>query len=361
MPVRITCTACDKKLQIRDDAVGKKIKCPGCGGIFVAKGDASAAIKAAPSGPARPSTTATTRTPPPVKSSPKPQAKRPAPPPPPLDEDDEDDEDDIDERPARPSKRRVRHVKSSSGLVLWLVLGLVVVLGGAVGVYFLFFHNTGTTPIAKGNNPLQGNNAGQPGAALGDLVPGDSFAFATVSGDIWNAPALDQIRQGFGKEAEAVFEKEVGFPIGDLERVSMFSVGDIAQAKQNPAPPMVVLVQTKKPVDQTKVTQALKSSQFGKDPTLAIEFLSNTAFVAGQQPMLQRYKDQRGKVKATGVLERALTQAATSKGAIIAVTIPPEAAQEAKDVPPQFAVLLKAKEFFASVDLTDKLLLNASL
>jgi hypothetical protein len=375
MPVRVNCSACDKKLQIRDDAVGKKIKCPGCGAVFLAKGVASAAIKAAPTkaaptkeaptkaaptGPARTSSTATTRTPPPLKASPQPQAKRPAPPPPPLDDDDEDDEDDIDDRP-RPTKRRVRHVKSSSGLVLWLVLGLVVVLGGAVGVYFLFFHNSGTTPIAKGNNLQPGNNAAPPGAALADLVPGDSFAFASISGDVWNAPALAQVRQGFGKEAEAGFEKEVGFPIGDLDRVSMFAVGNLTQAKQNPAPPMVVLVQTKKPVDQNKVTQAIKSSQFGKDPTLAIEFLSDTAFVAAQQPMLQRYKEQRGKVKATGVLERALTQAATSKGAIIAVTIPPEAAQDAKDVPPQFAVLLKAKELLASVDLTDKLLLNASL
>jgi len=363
MAVRVTCSACDKKLQIRDEAVGKKVKCPGCGGIFIAKIDASAAIKAAPTrpaGPAQPSSTVTTRTPPQAKTSPKPQAKRP--PPPPLDDDDEDDDDDIDERPVRSPNRRTRPAKSSNRMVLWLVLGLVVVLGGAAATFFLFFNNSGTQAIAKGNNPLQANNnVAQAGTSLADLVPGDSFAFGAVSGELWNAPALAQLRQGFGKEAEAGFEKETGFPIGELERVSAFAVGSFAQAKQGGAAPMVVLVQTKKSVDQNKVTQALKTSQFGKDPSFAIEFLNDQTFVAGQQPMVQRYKDTRGKTKATGILERALTQALTSKGVIVAVTIPPEAAQEAKNVPPQAAVLLKARELFASLDVTDQLVLNASL
>ncbi len=37
MPIVVTCTNCDKKLRVPDDLLGKKVKCPGCGTIFLGK------------------------------------------------------------------------------------------------------------------------------------------------------------------------------------------------------------------------------------------------------------------------------------------------------------------------------------
>jgi predicted Zn finger-like uncharacterized protein len=93
MPLRITCDSCGKKLAVRDDLAGKKVKCPQCGTSFVAAAPSSE-IKAAPTRPAPAKPAPAKSAPPPQlkdKVSPKPMAKKPVPPPP-MDDDDDDDD-----------------------------------------------------------------------------------------------------------------------------------------------------------------------------------------------------------------------------------------------------------------------------
>jgi len=97
MPEVISCPDCDRKLRVPETMLGKKVKCPGCQTIFVAKagGDDEEEDKPAPKAASKS----------PSKSPAKSNAieetprKRPAPPP---DEEDEEDED----RPARRKSRR---------------------------------------------------------------------------------------------------------------------------------------------------------------------------------------------------------------------------------------------------------------
>jgi hypothetical protein len=362
MPLRTACSSCGKKLQVRDELLGKKVKCPACATVFVADADgAPNADKAAPSRPAAP---------PPAKTSPKPQVKRPAPPA--IEDDEEDEDDEVQEKPRRLARSAAKPGRASSRTWMLLALAAVVVLGGAAGAYFMFFSGPPASPsVAKGPPPgPQGappaptpeNPAPQVSGSLAELVPGDALAFATVSGELWHAKAFDALRPMFGKTVEDGFQEKLGFPLADLERASVFTVADFAQAKQNKMAPVVILVQSKKPFDQAKVREALKKSELGQSPKMAVEFLNDQTFVTSQGALLQGYHAKRGKIKASGVLERALVQAETSKGVVVSVVIPPEAIQEAaKDVPPQAAVLLKAKEFLGSLDLNDRLVVQASL
>ena len=40
MPVIVSCPECEKKLRVPDNLIGKKVKCPGCQGMFTANADA---------------------------------------------------------------------------------------------------------------------------------------------------------------------------------------------------------------------------------------------------------------------------------------------------------------------------------
>src|SRR5437762_13142175 len=51
MPIRTACSSCGKKLNIRDELVGKKAKCPECGHVFVATPRAAAVQGKTPSKP----------------------------------------------------------------------------------------------------------------------------------------------------------------------------------------------------------------------------------------------------------------------------------------------------------------------
>jgi len=37
MPITVSCPKCSKQLRVRDELVGKKLRCPGCGNTFDAK------------------------------------------------------------------------------------------------------------------------------------------------------------------------------------------------------------------------------------------------------------------------------------------------------------------------------------
>lgn len=381
MPIRVACTECDKKLSVRDVLAGKKVKCPGCGSVFIAAAlGGSTAVKAASPKLAPPSAK--------DNVSAKPMAKRPAPPPIDNDEDlDErptrgkkpiardDDDEDSNDRPARGKGKRGKPAAGGSKLWLWLVLAGILVIGGGLGVYFVFFNGAGGGPIAKGNQGKQGgiqggggNQTGQNHAAggniaLADLVPGDAFFFASVSGEAYNAKALEGLKPLFGKQIEDAFQKETGVPIGDVQAISAFSVGSFAEAQKNPQiPPFVIVAQTKRPFNEQQVTAAFQAGDLGKNKMMTLEFAGGQMVMMGAPTILQAYKAKKGAVKATGVLERALAKASTSTGVVIAMNIPPEAVQmvgPAAQMAP--ASLLKAQALLISFDLTDKLQLNASI
>src|SRR5262249_48274193 len=201
------------------------------------------------------------------------------------------------------------------------------------------------------------------------LVPGDAMVFASLSGDVWNAKALETLRPLFGKTVEDEFQKNLGFPLSDLDRISVFTVTGLEEAKKSSVGPTVfpavIMVQSKKPLDQAAVTAALKGGELGHNPQFAVEFVNERTLVTSMAPLLQRYKEKKGQQKATGVLERALTQAATSKGLVLSVVVPPEIVKDAqkdlKEVEQFIGPFLKTKSVFASLDLTDKLQLDASL
>lgn len=391
MPIRTECTSCQKKLQVRDDLVGKKVKCPGCGTAFVVAASPAAADKVAAKPMAK-------KAPPPrddddveKKVAAKPAPKK-APPPPPMDDDEDmddvpvkakgkkapppedDDDEDSDDAPAR---SRGKAKKSGGSAKLWIgIAAAVLLLGGSVTAYFMFFSGPAKAPVAQkklnavkpvieATTPVAPVQPAAVNASLADMVPGDALIFFSLSGDMWNAAGLESIRKMVGPAAEEGFLKNLGFPLADLERVSLFTLADFAQFKNSDMPPAGILVQTRKPVPQQVVTAALQNGELGKNAKLTAEFLSDQAFVLGPAPMLPVYKAKKGKTKATGALERALGTAATSSGVVVSVVVPLEAAKEAevamKDIPPFFTPFLKTKELFATVELADRLNLNVSL
>jgi hypothetical protein len=250
-----------------------------------------------------------------------------------------------------------------------------VLIGGGIAAYFLFFNGPPTTAaVAQGNNQQggAGNQNAQQGEArniaLADWVPGDAWMFASVSGELWNAKALDAMKPMFGTKAEEEFQKTLGFPLSDVERVTVASVTSMEEAKKmsaGPGPvavPVVVLVHSKKPFNQQEVTAALKNGDLGKNPNVVVEFINDRTMVTSLQPLVQMYKNKRGKIPATGALAQALTQASASKGVVACLIVTPELAQQAASapggMPPAF---LKTKAMFASLDLTERVQLKVSL
>ncbi len=177
MPVKHTCS-CGKVLQIKDELMGKKLKCPGCQKVFVAGGAApppgpakgAAAAKPAPPAPAKPKVPAKPAAPPPAaKGAPMPKRPLAPKPPPPAEEEDffpdrsdepprkpartpppryeaEEEEEETDEAPLPPKGKAGRGGQKSSKLLLIILLA-VLVLGGGGGAYYFFVLNpSGPTP-----------------------------------------------------------------------------------------------------------------------------------------------------------------------------------------------------------------------
>ncbi len=116
MPIRTACSACGKSLSIRDELIGKKVKCPACGNTFlaVATGVTAGEAKFEPKKTSR------------IRSAAEPRTK-----------DDEASEDDIEGRPTpRVSKKAPRSVPKG----LWIGIAIsVLLIASALACYFLFF------------------------------------------------------------------------------------------------------------------------------------------------------------------------------------------------------------------------------
>lgn len=407
MPLRTACTSCGKNLQIREELAGKRVKCPACGSAFVAAA-ASTAVKAAPKAaapPPAPSTGIKAKTAPPSPVVKKPAAhpmddddiedldesalkptvmRRPTR----KDEDDEDEDDreerrprpqvksraaardddeddeDFDDEDDAPRHRKRRKVAARSNMMwVWIGLGGVGLVGIVVAVILIFFRGSTNQPLAQGGNQGGGgrNQAGGAvgGVPLADLVPGDSLFFLSVSGDLWNAAALAPARQKIEQEAENDLRQKLGLGMADIGRISLCFLGGVEDLKNIKGdPPMAGIFQTRKPMNEPQVRAAMQN-QPGKQ--VELEFVNpQTLIISNAMP---RYKERKGKTKASGVLERALTHANTSSGVVASITIPPGAIQQAagpalQGVPP---FVHKLQGVFATLDLTDRLQLQASL
>ena len=42
--IAISCSACQKKLSVKDDLAGKKVKCPGCGQVTTVRAPSAASV-----------------------------------------------------------------------------------------------------------------------------------------------------------------------------------------------------------------------------------------------------------------------------------------------------------------------------
>jgi len=106
--IPLTCDHCEKKLRLRDELAGKRIKCPGCGGVLTV-----------------PLLESDDEAPPPKKEAAftpvKPSRMRP------VDDDDEED-DDSDLPPAK----RSQNVRKPNAF--FLVVGLILGLGGLIAM-----------------------------------------------------------------------------------------------------------------------------------------------------------------------------------------------------------------------------------
>jgi hypothetical protein len=172
MPVIVfSCPNCDTEIEVPDSKAGAKATCGECGERLQIPGSVkktSVTAKRPTSQSAPPSKTP----PPPPKKAPQLDKRR-------LRDEDEDEEDD--EEPTKPTKktppttkRRLRDDRDeaddeepeekktpakskkkkaaaaqSSGMILWVALGVLVLGGMAAGAYFLFFKGEDKKPPAR--------------------------------------------------------------------------------------------------------------------------------------------------------------------------------------------------------------------
>jgi hypothetical protein len=130
MPLHVTCEACGSRLKAPDEAAGRKVKCPKCGGSMLVPGSA---VPPAPSPTRAPEREAVTERPTARKKS---EAEVP----PPTEPDEhEDEEAPAGERRPRRKKKRRRHKKrpeeTSPAWVPWVTAGgIAFVILVAMGV-----------------------------------------------------------------------------------------------------------------------------------------------------------------------------------------------------------------------------------
>jgi hypothetical protein len=160
---------------------------------------------------------------------------------------------------------------------VWLAAGGGALFLIVVAVAFIFWRSA---PAPKDDDKKGVEGQVPKGSmALSELVPGDSWLFASVSGELWNAPGLEGIRKEIGPIVEKEFQKELGFPTADLERICVFPVAGFAEAKKSQLPPGLLVVQSKKPFDQELVDRSLK--EIIKNPAMKVEIITDQTILLG--------------------------------------------------------------------------------
>jgi DNA-binding beta-propeller fold protein YncE len=145
MPLIVQCE-CGKQLRVKEELAGKRIRCPECQGVVAVPAEDIAPAPPEPR-PRRPRAAATPTAEPPRRVR-------------------ADEDDDTEDAPA-PRRRSRETARSSSNMLLWLVLGggalLVLAVLAAVGVSWLFLRPTADKPGAGGSGGA-GNKDGAKGA-----------------------------------------------------------------------------------------------------------------------------------------------------------------------------------------------------
>ena len=145
MPVQTSCADCGKKLRIREELVGKKVKCPGCGTPFVVKAEGNGTLRSASAAKSVESNM------PMEKVVAKRTAKKAAPPP-------ADDEDQDQTGSSARVQRKKKQPKPGSSVRILILAGSVVGLllfVVALDYFFLRMFIFSPSPQSK-NVALQG-------------------------------------------------------------------------------------------------------------------------------------------------------------------------------------------------------------
>ena len=167
MPI-ITCTSCGRKLNVKEEALGKRVRCPGCQQVFTAEETVELEELPEEAEPPRPApgSRAIASTPPPPRRRPvedededlddRPRRRRPA----------EDEDEDFDDRPRRRKKRKARS-SDVDALVHTPATALQIVgyVGIALGILGVILNIVGAGAVAQG--PGGGGAAYRLGSAAG--------------------------------------------------------------------------------------------------------------------------------------------------------------------------------------------------
>ena len=202
MPVRVRCPGCESLYKLGEHLAGKTVRCKGCSQIFKVPGFAGVSAPEVP--PEKPA----------AKAVPSPQPTEH------VDDEEtlagvvEDEQQpslDTDDEPVAPAPRgkskkaaTARKRKPVPMLALVIVGGVVVLIGGGLGAYFLFFSG----PSAKtAQAPPAGKGASQPNISGGQPGKGKGSGKAFKGGKEAEMEPSDPA----AKAGEPLPEKDISF------------------------------------------------------------------------------------------------------------------------------------------------------
>jgi hypothetical protein len=381
MPVAVSCD-CGKQFKVADEYAGRKIKCPGCGGVL--------AVTTAPTArpPARAPVVATPTAPPgmvrfscscgkqmqaraeyagksvrcpacqtpvavpageeeaaAIQAAP---ARRAAPPPPRMDADDDYDA-------PRPRRRRSESRKSGSIMPIILLASLLLLLIGGGVVAMLFFMGGGS-----GNEQA--------------FVPGDATGIVSLRvADVWNHKSTKEAMQKVNPlmnpdMINQQMEANLGLKVSDIERVT----GVLIMESLDKTPTGWGIVTLSRSVDentligkiegqmmgikfQEKTYNGKKYRFLGMGPnSVAVHFPSSRMIILSNEEGMKRCLDQKGG-KPSGVLERGVAELKGKHHMTGAFAITDEMIKKIPpDARPMVAPFLETKGILFSSDAADK-------
>jgi hypothetical protein len=253
--------------------------------------------------------------------------------------------------PIRRSQRRGR--KQSPWLWIGLAAGFLLLIGGAIGAYFLFFGGKISSDMA--------------------LVPGDAQAFVTVRvGDVWNLDVTQSIVKQAPEGRELAHKAEMEFGIGpaDVERMTLVMM-DLQKQ------PSFAIVAAKKALDRQKLL-AKAGDAGGKEieykgkkyhsakKETALYFVDAKTLVIGEEEAVKQFIDHQKSPKSPdGGLKDALKLASGKTHVVAWAKVPAgQLKQAGGQLPPQaaqFQALLDLKEGMVALDLGNTLVLDVTL
>lgn len=270
MPIQFACQ-CGKKLQVKDELGGRKVRCPGCSEVITIPMASGKKPAAAPT-PATSGRKAAA----PEKSAikEKPPAKKPTAPPPP-DVDDEDDEqmEEEEEQPKKKGKKKGKKSGKKKGSGMGLLLGI----GGGVAAlavlavvgYMFLFPSTNTGPIGGvggGGQGGGGNNNGGMNQTEDHLaaIPVDKNILVTMQvSKVWEK--LPEKLKDFIKNADTDgdFEKlsAAGMDPANMARATyVMALNQPVSRPEDALNQLLIFITTTSPYDAEKLREVMQDS-----------------------------------------------------------------------------------------------------